>query len=308
MLSGVDPSFLAAQRARAGERAARFAREASVGPPPLPTNRLTVSEGKVVRPREEADVLRAFILRKLSIDAPLDQGVLEKAKKLGINIRKLKEEAAANEDEAAMAGSSGPPASKKRGRGAAHVGLDDDLDDYFRASASPPKRVTSAAATFGKHQEQPPPQQKKKQKKQKLTEEEELKQLKEQWLADEAEEAAAEAARPPPPTASAVVDAELAGLAGDLTDEQADVVAATLKLLMGGGGGDESQSAPPHAASARKRGRSVRLGEPPPRWRLGFMLMARKHLRTSTTRAFFFPKMKLRRPPSLKLPRPRSRH
>ena len=60
----------------------------------------------------------------------------------------------------------------------------------------------------------------------------------------------------------------------------------------------------PTGAKIKRRGRTARLGEPPSRWRLAFMLMARRNLRTSTTRAFFFPTMKARRRvPSLRLPR-----
>ena len=143
----VDQNFLAEQRARAEERAARFAREAAAGPPPLPTNRLTVSEGKVHRPRSESEVLSAFIRRKLATGASLDQSVLEKAKTFGINLKRLRQEVAAEAE--ASVGILPQHESRKRG---AHAGLDDDLDDYFREASSPPKRLQAAAPVVDERQ------------------------------------------------------------------------------------------------------------------------------------------------------------
>ena len=148
----VDPSFMAEQRARSEARAARFARESAAPPPPLPTNRMTVMEGKVAKPRSQAEVMTAFIWRKLALDAPLSQNVLEQALALGIDVVKLKQELA-EERAGAITGSCGPRADKQPSKAlprASHAGLDDDLDDYFQGAASPPKRANAGAVPAGK--------------------------------------------------------------------------------------------------------------------------------------------------------------
>ena len=313
MLAGVDKGFLAEQRARAEQRAARFAREAQQGPPPLPTNRLTVSEGKVNRPRDEADVMSAFIRRKLATEAPLNDTILSKAQKLGISVERLAEEVA--EETASSDNAADSPAKrvgtandvKKRGGRHAHGSLDDDLDDYFRAAASPPKRATPSVSRVQAHgvaqaavpdkgekqKPQKPQKQQEQQERAKLTkkQEQKLRRLKQQWQADEAVEAAAEAARPPPPAAASSAHASGSGT-DDLTEEQARVVAETIKMLMAGA--DGATKSPGTAADSNRRGKA-RFGGLSGRWRLAFMLMrTKRNLRTSATRAFFFPKMSRR--------------
>lgn len=313
MLAGVDKGFLAEQRARAEQRAARFAREAQQGPPPLPTNRLTVSEGKVNKPRDEADVMSAFIRRKLATGAALNDTILSKAQKLGISVERLAEEEVA-EETASSDNAADSPAKrvgtandvKKRGGRHAHGSLDDDLDDYFRAAASPPKRATpsvsrvqahgvaqAAAPDKGEKQKPQKPQKQQEQERAKLTkkQEQKLRRLKQQWQADEAAEAAAEAARPPPPAAASSAHAAGSGT-DDLTEEQARVVAETIKMLMAGA--DGATKSPGTAADSSRRGKA-RFGGLSGRWRLAFMLMrTKRNLRTSATRAFFFPKMSRR--------------
>ena len=88
MLAGVDAGFLAEQRARSEARADRFTRDAAKPPPPLPTNRITVSEGKVAK-NSQHDVMAAFIRRKLAAQLPLNSAVLEQARTLGIDVAAL---------------------------------------------------------------------------------------------------------------------------------------------------------------------------------------------------------------------------
>ena len=74
--------------------------------------------------------------------------------------------------------------------------------------------------------------------------------------------------------------------------EAEGVVAETIKMLMAGA--DGATKSPGTAADSSRRGKA-RFGGLSGRWRLAFMLMrTKRNLRTSATRAFFFPKMSRR--------------
>ena len=131
-LAGADAGFMAEQRARAAERAARFAREAAKPPPPLPMHRKTVSGGAVSKPKSQFDVLSAFIRRKLVANMAIDPVVLEKARAIGIDVGRLAREAEQEPSSPAPAWTRGPTLHT---RGAASA-LDADLDKWWSKSSS----------------------------------------------------------------------------------------------------------------------------------------------------------------------------
>ena len=313
LLAGVDKGFLAEQRARAKAREARFAREAANGPPPLPTNRLTVSEGKVHRPREEADVMTAFIRRKLASGTTLDRVVMQKAHALGISVERLEAEVAAEAEAADMVRPTpitARAAQGLRGRGRdAHVSLDDDLDDYFRAAASPPKRdcghlraeassapIVATAANAGQQpQTQPKPKKQSRPQPQRPQPPRPSQPLptytsptfvhkpheqKEQPRTRTRQERPLRSSE-----ARAHGDSGGDGRRDGLSAEQARVIEETVRMLMAAGGGSDAAHPTPRGPPA----------VPNRRWRLVRMLTAHKDLRTSTTRAFFAPLMKRQR-------------
>mmetsp|Transcript_1891 Transcript_1891/g.5353 ORF Transcript_1891/g.5353 Transcript_1891/m.5353 type:complete len:270 (+) Transcript_1891:65-874(+) len=153
-ISGVDGSFMAEQRARAAQRAQRFALEAAKPPPPLPMHRKTIASGKVSKPKSQADVMTAFLKRKLAAGIIPDDAVLEQARSLGIEVQRLADEvvaeAASDVASPLATGDSGTPTQKsKRG-----LDLDDELDDYWQAAHSPKARApvdgTAIAAAVSK--------------------------------------------------------------------------------------------------------------------------------------------------------------
>ena len=129
MLSGVDRAFLQEQKARAGDRARRFAEEAKAPPPPLPTHRRTVASGKVAKPTSQHDVVTAFLRRKLSAGLVVHEAVLEKARGLGIDVAAIAEEAVADQPTLPVP-ESPPPKRSKTARG---FDADADLDAYWQS-------------------------------------------------------------------------------------------------------------------------------------------------------------------------------
>ena len=129
-LAGAGAGFLAEQRARAAERAARFAREAANPPPPLPVHRKTVSGGKVSKPKSQFDVLSAFIRRKLVANMPIDAMVQAKARAIGVNMEQLAREV---EQAPVSPAPTFVHTSTSRARGTASS-LDADLDEWWKTS------------------------------------------------------------------------------------------------------------------------------------------------------------------------------
>ena len=230
-LAGVNASFLDEQRARSEARAARFAADAAKPPPPLPKNRITISSGKVAKPKDEAEVLTAFIRRKFAAQAILDAAVLEKAHKLGIDVDQLAREVAAGADHMATAAS----LPTKKWKRSTCGGLDDDLADYWHRAppaACSPRESTHVQASV--------------------------------VTAPKAVAASKVAAAPKPAHQPKKAASTLASKAS--TDFQAAAVASS---------------------SVRRSGRITKAHSR--RWRLGYLLLARKTtLATCSCRAFFF--------------------